>query len=496
MTSKRTSVPTVDTPASSSAALEALVGDLPSGYRMVALDHLVPHPDNPRKDLGDLTELVDSIKAQGVRQNLLVVPDPGDPDRHMIVIGHRRAAAARLAGLTELPAVVDPTLTPAQQLELMLVENVQRSDLTVVEEADAYQGLLDLGLTKADLAKRTGVSKTTVAARLKLAAMPEAAKAKVGTGQASLEDAEALAEFEDDHEVHANLLTHLGTHDFRWKLQDARRIRERAKKVEAARVHLMAAGIPIHDRPVAGYSTVGPYRPDDAENYYNAIADVAEIPSDAIAVPDQYTPYFNIYRPSEAVHEAREVAWAQKEEERRAAETPEERAAREAEEAAHEARLLASQQLRDAVTIAATLRADFLRPLTTGKKKMTAAQEKAVLTWYLTWAPVWEEFLDVDNASIYLDISAPVALSDLDDGETFDETWHAGRTPAQVALALAAELPAGHMNHPYYAEQGWGGFQQVGSFYLLLEALGYEPSEWEREQLANGIADAAEAGDE
>ncbi|MBO6269431.1 MAG: ParB N-terminal domain-containing protein [Clostridium sp.] len=71
---------------------------------MLPIENLLPHPLNPRKDLGDLTELADSIRAQGVLQNLTVVPEPLEgPDKYRILIGHRRHAAAKLAGLTELP---------------------------------------------------------------------------------------------------------------------------------------------------------------------------------------------------------------------------------------------------------------------------------------------------------------------------------------------------------------------------------------------------------
>ena len=101
----------------------------------IRVDHLHPHPDNPRKDLGDLTELSESIKAKGVLQNLTVVPAD---DGYRVIIGHRRHAAATLAGLTELPCVVT-SMSPQEQFETMMVENVQRSDLTVYEQAEGFQ---------------------------------------------------------------------------------------------------------------------------------------------------------------------------------------------------------------------------------------------------------------------------------------------------------------------------------------------------------------------
>lgn len=123
----------------------------------IAIEKLHPHPDNPRKVLGDIDELADSIKANGILQNLTVVPMNDDWTEFTVIIGHRRLAAAKQAGLTELPcAVVE--MTEKEQLSTMLTENMQRSDLTVYEEAKGCQLLLDLGDTVAEIAEKTGFS--------------------------------------------------------------------------------------------------------------------------------------------------------------------------------------------------------------------------------------------------------------------------------------------------------------------------------------------------
>lgn len=126
------------------AAINETTGLAPAAGGVVMLETALidPNPANPRRDVGDVGELADSIRAQGIRQNLLVVPAP--EGRFTLVIGHRRLEAAKLAGLERVPAVV-AELDEREQRELMLVENSQRTDLTVVEEADGYQGLLDLG---------------------------------------------------------------------------------------------------------------------------------------------------------------------------------------------------------------------------------------------------------------------------------------------------------------------------------------------------------------
>ena len=139
------------------AAINETTGLAPAAGGVVMLETALidPNPANPRRDVGDVGELADSIRAQGIRQNLLVVPAP--EGRFTLVIGHRRLAAAKLAGLERVPAVV-AELDEREQRELMLVENSQRTDLTVVEEADGYQGLLDLGSSVEEAARKTGRS--------------------------------------------------------------------------------------------------------------------------------------------------------------------------------------------------------------------------------------------------------------------------------------------------------------------------------------------------
>lgn len=135
----------------------------------IAIDRLFPHADNPRKDLGDLSELAASIKASGVLQNLTVVPDePDNPDTdYTIIIGHRRYAAAKIAGLTELPCIV-VEMSEREQLQTMLVENMQRSDLTVYEQAQGFQMMLNMGDSVAEIAEKSGFSQTTIRRRVKL----------------------------------------------------------------------------------------------------------------------------------------------------------------------------------------------------------------------------------------------------------------------------------------------------------------------------------------
>lgn len=127
---------------------------------------LHPHPENPRKDLGDLEELRESIRENGIMQNLTVVPD-FDGDGYMILIGHRRFAASE-GIVDELPCIIADHLTEREQVGIMLAENMQRSDLTFIEQAHGFQLMMDLGDTVESISKKTGFSKQTIKHRLEI----------------------------------------------------------------------------------------------------------------------------------------------------------------------------------------------------------------------------------------------------------------------------------------------------------------------------------------
>ena len=183
-----------------------------SKLQMIPTDKLHPHPQNPRKVIGDVSELAESIKANGILQNLTVVPNNDSWDDFTVIIGHRRLAAAKQAGLTELPcAVVE--MTEKEQLSTMLTENMQRSDLTVYEEAKGCQLLLDLGDTVAEVAEKTGFSETKIRRRVKLCELDEEAFKESQLRQPTLQDYERLNKIEDIEERNT-LLKSIGTNNF------------------------------------------------------------------------------------------------------------------------------------------------------------------------------------------------------------------------------------------------------------------------------------------
>lgn len=178
----------------------------------IAIEKLHPHPDNPRKVLGDIDELAESIKASGILQNLTVVPMNDDWTEFTVIIGHRRLAAAKQAGLTELPcAVVE--MTEKEQLSTMLTENMQRSDLTVYEEAKGCQLLLDLGDTVAEVAEKTGFSESKIRRRVKLCELDEDAFKESQIRQPTLQDYDRLNQIKDI-DTRNKLLKSIGTNNF------------------------------------------------------------------------------------------------------------------------------------------------------------------------------------------------------------------------------------------------------------------------------------------
>lgn len=221
----------------------------------IELSKLVHHPQNPRKDLGDLTELTDSIKASGIMQNLTVVPED---DHYLVVIGNRRMEAAKLAGLDTAPcAVVD--MTPAEQLSTMMVENMQRSDLTIFEQAAGFQLMMDMGDSLDDISEKTGFSKATVRRRVKLMELDQDELKKVADDgrQISMSDLDELNKVEDVARRNG-LLKDIGTANFHTRCLGALE----AEKIEKLRPKLLKLlkdkgvkdkGNNVTDRSYIGY---------------------------------------------------------------------------------------------------------------------------------------------------------------------------------------------------------------------------------------------------
>jgi len=139
--------------------------------RMIPIEKIRPNPDQPRKHIGDVTELSNSIREKGVLEPLLVRYVPRE-DMYYIISGERRYHASQAAGLHELPCI-EKIADDAETLELALIENLQRKDLTPFEEADGLQRLADqFDYTHDDIAKKIGRSRSSVTETMSLRVVP------------------------------------------------------------------------------------------------------------------------------------------------------------------------------------------------------------------------------------------------------------------------------------------------------------------------------------
>lgn len=208
---------------------------------------LVVHPKNIRKDVGDVSTLADSLAAQGVQQPLKVAPN-GKPDRYIVIAGHRRLAAAKLARLKTVPCVIDHGLTDeADQIAAMLAENIEREDLTPVEEAAGVEMLLDLKLNQKEIASRTGMSAARVRTRAKIAKLSPEVKAQLTEHEVTLADAEFIATHAGNARDLELLEEALGTRN--WELakqQQLERVEARRQKVRWTK-EAAALGIVVVD---------------------------------------------------------------------------------------------------------------------------------------------------------------------------------------------------------------------------------------------------------
>ena len=167
-------------------------GSAAAGAAEVPLSALRPNPSQPRKDFADarLQELADSIREKGVLQPVLVEDDGSG--RYTIIAGERRYRAARLAGLQKIPVIVG-RFADEEKLEIALIENVQREDLTPIEEAQAYRRLMEMaGLSQEQVAAKVGKDRSTVANSLRLLKLPEEMQMAIGRGDMSPGHARAI----------------------------------------------------------------------------------------------------------------------------------------------------------------------------------------------------------------------------------------------------------------------------------------------------------------
>jgi len=436
-----------------------------------------PHDHNPRKDLGDLTELAESIKACGVLQNLTVVrPEAGYcptcnlyngalgnctdghagevrppcphyewDEKYVVVIGHRRLAAAKLAGLKEVPCTV-AEMDERQQVATMLLENIQRSDLTVWEQANGFQMMLNFGESVKDISTKTGFSESTVRHRVKLLDLDKEKFKKSEKRGATLHDYMQLEKIKDA-ELRDKVLDAIGTANFNSELKRAIDQEETKKKQDAARSFLktFATEIERPDHEVMRYAygfslyTNGEYqKPEDAgeRKYYFTVS------SYGATLYTEKTDQDNIVNAEE--EERRQKQAAQR------------------------------AQLDQIARRFFQLRVEFVKGLTDLKKKSDVICEWAVHSMLLTG---YRYGFDSDLFLDLLDL-------ELDENEDFDLAILSGpfeRSPEKVLLAAAFSNSGVNRHADYHNWKcEYEENEDLGLLYGYLKKLGYELSDEEK----------------
>lgn len=180
----------------------------PGAPSKISIELLAPGPYQPRRNFTPimLQELAESIKEKGMIQPILVRRDPAKAGQYQIVAGERRWRAAQLAGLHEVPVIVRE-MSDAEMAEIAIVENIQREDLTMLEEAHAYQQLItDFGHRQEDVAKMVGKSRAYIANTMRLLKLPPEAQSRIDDGLLTAGKARLLLSVGDDDAHIFNLI--------------------------------------------------------------------------------------------------------------------------------------------------------------------------------------------------------------------------------------------------------------------------------------------------
>ena len=196
--------------------LSALIGEVEgaSGYEdsperpergpaLIALNDIKANPQQPRRSFPEpeLAELAESIRSKGILQAILVRPDPKSEGKYQIVAGERRWRAAKLAGLTKIPATIR-NMDELELLEIGIIENVQRADLNPIEEAEAYGALMKrFGRTQEGLAESVGKSRAHIANTLRLLNLSDKAREYLRDGRIAAGHARAALGAQDPDSV-------------------------------------------------------------------------------------------------------------------------------------------------------------------------------------------------------------------------------------------------------------------------------------------------------
>ena len=441
-----------------------------------------PHPDNPRKNIGDVTDLAASIGANGLLSPLSVVPHG---QRYRVIAGHRRLAACKQAGTGAVPCFV-LDLDPLQQLEAMVTENCQREQLTVLEEADAIQGMLDLGATTASVAHQLGRSSDYVRDRAKAASIKTEVRAsRDDFSQLTIGQLVAIARYDGQPDRQKKLAQAAGTSNFDYTLRNIERDDRERQWIESVAALLVEpdSGINLIPDPEKPYS-------DPEWRYAGCMFPSTGTPEEAIEkIREQNPAAVSIHTVSQQVY-----LWTRRDKTADA----EKEARRAAEQAERDAR---QHALEEYAAASADKRMAWLHANLHGVKRDKLVETTARLGLLQT--------IDPDPTGFTKD------LYTWNDAACAREQFAAiaGIKPEQALAELHTHLDS--PDWPTYAvmiltariewfispnDWDWSGDDNVSrripGYYLILQDLGYEPSDDETEHLDQLVAAITEEDEE
>lgn len=409
------------------------------------------HINNPRKNLGDLTELADSIKQNGILQNLTVVKND---EGYTVIIGHRRLAAAKLVGLEEVPcSVVD--MTPQEQIATMLTENMQREDLTVYEQAQGFQMMLDLGETVSSISEKTGFSDSTVRRRVKLLDLDQDIFEKTSERNVTLKEYFDLEQIESI-ELRNKVLEYAGTPNFNNELKKAVDLEKREKKLALVieKVNIFAEKI----EKAEGLRYVQSYC------YYHDVVDI-ETPNDAQEVKYFYIANTSSYYWSITLYKE-DIATEH-------VETDENRAAREE----RERKEVRRKELTEINGRAYILRQEFAKSISNTKAKKNI---KIIIEKLMYELLEEQRFLELDYDDIQDYIGKELDIEG-DADNNFDKVADDIKDQAERYLFITVYCFLEDSGERYY---NWNSEyeenENLDRLYDFLEVFGYEMSDEEK----------------
>ena len=439
-----------------------------------------PHPDNPRKNIGDVTDLAASIKTNGLLTPLSVVPNG---ERYRVIAGHRRLAACKQAGIGAVPCFI-LQLDPLQQLEAMVTENCQREQLTVLEEADAIQGMLDLGATTAAVAHRLGRSADYVRDRAKAASIKTEVRAvRDDFGQISIGQLVAIARYDGRPDLQKKLAQAAGTSNFDYTLSRIERYENDRQWIESVAALLV--------EPDSGFNLI----PDPEELYSDPEWRYLGCMFPSTGTPEEVIEKIREQNPAAvSIHMEQVYLWTRRD---KAAEAEKE-AQRAAEQAERDAR---QHVLEEYAATTADKRMAWLHGHLHAIKRAKLIETTARLGLLQT--------IDPDPTGFTKD------LHTWDGAACAREQFAAiaGIKPEQALAELHTHLDS--PDWPTYAvmiltariewfigpnDWDWSGDDNVSrripGYYLILQDLGYEPSDDETEHLDQLVAAITEEDEE